>query len=176
MVCGSVPCYSSHWWGGLSSGSQGSVYTCSPYFSCELASQVCSRRWWGWAPWAHRSRGYLGLYCGAPLRTSAWMLGRLAVPSLMGGLWCQWGYLDLWRWVIWGLEDPESIQVGPLAYLTGLIFFVFCCSYLNSFLPFGFFIYRYSAMIGIADMGSFGPLLCEWLGCTSPNLFWCGGV
>ena len=138
MVCGSVPCYSSHWWGSLSSGPQGSVHTCLPCFSCELASQVCSRRWRGWAPWAHWDREFLGVCCGAPLSISAWTLGRLAVPSSMGGLWCQWGYLDLWRWFIWGLEDPESIQVGPLTYLTGLIFFVFCCSYLTGFSLLGF--------------------------------------
>ena len=37
-----------------------------------------------------------------------------------------------------GLRGPESIQAGPLACLTGLIFFVFCCSYLTGFSLLGF--------------------------------------
>ena len=56
----------------------------------------------------------------------------------MAWLWCQWGYLDLWGWLIWGLEDPESIQVDPSAYLICLISYIFCWSYLTRFLPFGF--------------------------------------
>ena len=49
-LVGPVPCYSSYWQSSLSSRPQGSVHTFSPYFSCELDSQVCSRWLMGLSP------------------------------------------------------------------------------------------------------------------------------
>ena len=75
-----------------------------------------------------------------------------------------------------GVREPGEHTSGHINLPDLLDLFCFLLFISHWFFPFGFFIYRYSAMVGMADLGSLGPLICEWLGCTSPYPFWCGGV
>ena len=66
---------------------------------------------------------------------------------------------------------------GPsLAYLTCLISYCFFVVHISPVFPFWVSHISVLSIVEMVDMGSVGPLLCEWLGYTSPNPFWCGGV
>ena len=74
------------------------------------------------------------------------------------------------------LRGSCNCTIGHISLPDLLDLFLLLLFISHWFFPFGFLIYRYSAVVEITDMGSIGPLLCEWLICTSPNLFWCGIV
>ena len=72
-----------------------------------------------------------------------------------------------------GSLEYTSRYISLLDLLDLYCFFLFIS---HLFFPFGFLIYRYSAVVEVSDMVSVGPLLCKWLGYTSSNPFWCAGL
>ena len=65
-----------------------------------------------------------------------------------------------------GLRGSWECTSGHINLLDLLDFYFSMLFLSHQFFPFGFLIYQYSAMVEVANMGSIGPLLCEWLGET----------
>ena len=75
-----------------------------------------------------------------------------------------------------GPRGSRECISGPIRLPDWLDPYFFLLFIAHQFFLFGFLIYWYSAVVGMADMGSLVPLLYEWLGCTSPYLLWCRAV